>query len=110
MTETNERYGGTPISVGGVRYVMAPLSFGAMNRFRRTIDEILNGKVTGDDAMKAGFDVICASLRRNYPDLTPERIEEEIVDTVNFQSLFQTALEASGFKPKGKSSAESPPT
>jgi hypothetical protein len=104
----NERYGGKPFQVGGKTYLLAPLSIGAIKRYRQAIAKVTGGDTDLEEAFELGLSVIRSSLQRNYPELTAEVIEDEIVDGSNNLAMFWAVLEASGFKPKGKSGAESP--
>lgn len=102
MANENERYGGVPFIVGGVTYLCAPLSMGAMKRFQKSVTEITAGKVKPEESVDMMMAVIYSSLQRNYPDMTCEFIDENILDALNVRVCFQTVLLASGFKPQAE--------
>jgi hypothetical protein len=108
MAET-ERYGGKPFTWGGKTYLLAPIGLGWMQRVMRESQEIAAGKFGAEEAMEKMIGVINRSLQRNYPEMTPEFIREEILDLVNVGDLYHLAIEASGGKPRSKPEAESPP-
>jgi hypothetical protein len=101
----NERYDGKPINVGGVTYLIPPLSLGALKRLREPVRKIMDGKATEEEAQDTTVAVIYAALKRNYPDLTQDFVADEIVDVANSRDLLLLALNASGYvKPGGDAS------
>jgi hypothetical protein len=106
-TTDDERYGGKEVKIGGKTYLFAPISIGQMKRFMKAIEKIQGGDSTQEETLENSLAIIRASLQRNYPSMTGEWIEENIIDPTNLGSLFNVALEASGFKAgeKGKADA-----
>jgi hypothetical protein len=114
MTNEAERWGGKKITIGGKEWLFAPLSIGAMKRFKDDIGKIGTSQ-DATEVMEVSIRIIAASLKRNYPDLTSEFIEEDIVDMSNFKELLTEVLAVSGYQKKevttpGKPAAEVAPT
>lgn len=103
-----ERYAGKPYVWGGKTYLFAPIGLGYMERAMELSRKIESGSLSPDEIKQAMRTVIYRSLRRNYPDLTEEFINDEILDLSNIRELYYLAMEASGLKPMGKQEAESP--
>jgi restriction endonuclease Mrr len=116
MPDSNdvERYGGVIFAVGKKEWMFAPLSIAAVKRFQKKVNDVTSGKIPQEEQMDVMLEVIGASLRRNYPDLTQELIEDVVIDSTNMRQLFDTVLVASGFKKQaisaGKPEAGSSPT
>lgn len=104
----SERYGGKPFVWGGKTYLLAPIGLGHMERMIEMTNKIASGALTPEQSKEEMIKIINRSLMRNYPDLTPEYIREEILDLTNMKELYQLVLDASGLKPAGKALAESP--
>lgn len=96
---------GIPVELGGVIYVMPPLSLGVL--------EQMGPKITAFDPsdftqMGTVIDIAHASLARNYPELTREQVGE-IVDLGNFQEVFTAVMDVSGLKRKVLEAGEARP-
>jgi hypothetical protein len=103
---------GETVAIGGQAYVFAPLSLGAVKRFRAAIRKIQDGGATPDESLDTATAVIYASLARNYPTMTLEYMEENIVNIKNWSALFNVALGVSGYAKQadsGNVDAGSPP-
>jgi hypothetical protein len=97
LTFGTERFGGTAVNVGGKTYVVPPMSLGALKRLRDPVRKILDGKATEEETQDTTVAVIYSSLKRNYPELTLEYVQDEIVDLSNGRQLLNIALNASGY-------------
>ncbi len=92
------RYPGIPLPLGGVEYIVPPLSINGNIQYGDQIAAINNT----DDPVAQGKlmrDVIHAALVRNYPDITVELVGEH-VDLGNMQELFEAVMDVSGLKRK----------
>jgi hypothetical protein len=99
------RYQGTEIDVGGEKYVFPPLSFGAAKQLRDEIEAIEKG-VDNATAMDTVCRVVHAALSRNYPEITIETVENELVDFGNWRDLYFAVLAISGFEKTSPGKAE----
>ena len=103
-----ERYGGLPYTAAGKTYLFAPIGLGFMERVIKATKDIADGKLGREESFEFMVKVINRSLMRNYPEMTPEFIRDEILELHNVGELYQLALEASGLKRNvlGKAPAE----
>lgn len=90
---------GNIVNIGGKDYTVPPLSF---KQLRRLLDKItLIGTIEGvpsDEQMGAIVEVVHTALARNYPDLTPEQVED-MLDLGNSGKVVQSVMGASGLEP-----------
>jgi hypothetical protein len=93
---SNARFKGEAVDLGGVQYVLPPMSLGSVERFHARIDAYL-GK-TETQPVGLMIDVIHSALLRNYPDLTREQVAE-MVDISNVGQVFNKLLMQSGWAP-----------
>lgn len=86
---------GILLDLGGTRYEVPPLALGDLER----LQDRLGAYQGGLDAASVGtvLDVAHAALRRNYPELTRERIGE-LVDLGNMADVFEAVMDVSGLK------------
>jgi hypothetical protein len=104
-----ERYGGKPFVWGGKTYLLAPIGLGWMERTLENVKKISTGALGVEDSKERMVEIINRSLQRNYPDMTPEFIREEILDITNMKEIYLLVLQASGLEAVGKTQAESQP-
>ncbi len=98
---------GIKISMGGDEWIVPPLTLGMM---RRLLPQIMRLKDFGDgpEAASEGGDeiaviveLVTVAMRRNYPDMTPQKVEE-LVDLGNARQVVQAILTGSGLTPLGE--------
>ena len=90
--------GGTWVKMGLEEYRIPPLGFRAIQDLQANIS-ILQG-MTGmpnEAQMKIVADVVCAAMKRNYPDITTEAVLD-MLDLGNFQPVFSAVMGASGYR------------
>lgn len=90
---------GTPIRLGEMEYIAPPLNFAALEKYDEFFRSAAAGglELQGDTRQMAIVaDLVYLSLRRNYPDITPETVKEGL-DLGNFQEIFQAIVSTSGF-------------
>jgi len=86
---------GPEIQLGGVAYVLPPLSFGALEDCGARLKLIAEGATADPMALQAAFvDVIHAALLRNYPGL-PRNAVRDHVDWDTAPDLFRQVMERS---------------
>ncbi len=66
---------GDTVRIGGAEYVMPPLN---LRGIKRAIDLIPKLESDAAESVDACIEVVLLALRRNYPALTIEQLEEEI--------------------------------
>jgi hypothetical protein len=98
---------GIKISMGGAEWIVPPLTLGMM---RRLLPQVMRLKDFGDgpatdpeggDEIAVIVELVTAAMRRNYPDMTPDRVEE-LVDLGNARQVVQAILTGSGLTPLGE--------
>lgn len=96
---------GTPLTLGdGKEYVIAPLSLGALEDYGEAIKAMGNNAL--DPAtIKLMIDVVHASLRRNYPEMTRDMVRE-LIDISNALTVFQACMNVSGLTVQAAASGE----
>lgn len=108
MPET-PKYAGVVVALGGVDYTVPPLALGALKVCLPKLNAVMQAK--GDFTVEVidGFvDVALAALRRNYPDLSREALEQEL-DLGNMGDVMAAIAGSSGLAPKAPASrAETP--
>jgi hypothetical protein len=107
-----ERFEGKTVAIGGNKYIIPALSLGPLKRLRERIRKVTTGDATEEEAQEVTSQAIYAALKRNYPEITLEFVEEEIVDLVNCRQLLGVVLNASGYVKagQGNAAAADPPT
>lgn len=86
---------GPEVQLGGVAYVLPPLSFGALEDSQERLRLIAEGGAASAMEIQAAFiDVIHAALLRNYPDL-PRSVVRDNLDWDTAPGLFQKLMERS---------------
>lgn len=115
---------GRIIKMNGQDYVVAPLKLRQLMEREGDIDRMNPSHpeafTTGGERLTAMARVVAASLSRNYPDMTEDRVMD-LLDMGNYNQAFNAALAVSGLEPgeaeavkgsasSGSSTALLPPT
>ena len=91
------RYPGVPVFINGKNYFIPSLS---LRDFRANAEVIASAR--REDTPKETWDkyvpVICMAMRRNYPKISEEWLEEHL-DLDTFNKAFKACLNASGLEP-----------
>lgn len=112
----NERYEGTPVVVGDKTYIVPPLGLGKMRKYLPFIKQISAGEMDFSEEKHFDMpaDIIYSSLVRNYPEMTREYMEDEVLNIGNLKTFIEAVCKTSGLvrggKTSGKAEAESPLT
>lgn len=89
---------GVIVNLGGTDYTVPPLSF---KQLRRMLDKInLIGTIDGapsNEQMDAIVEVVHSALARNYPDLTPDQVED-MLDLGNAGNVVKAIMGVSGLE------------
>lgn len=89
---------GIPITLAGERYEIPPIALGDLERLQERLAAYKGGLDGG--SVSTVIDAAHAALKRNYTDLTRERVAE-LVDVANMAEVFEAAMDVSGLKRKG---------
>lgn len=95
---------GIEFTFGEEKLVIPPISLGALEQLQERI-----GKFSGD-ALDAGqvatvVDATFAALKRNYPEITRERVGD-LIDVENMAEVFSCVMDVSGLKRKAAEAGE----
>ncbi len=96
---------GAPIEMGGREWIVPPLTLGQLRRLMPKVRSLTSaiGANMGENEIGVLVEVVTAALQRNYPDMTPE-VLENLLDMGNANSVLMTVLTGSGLK-KGEAEA-----
>ena len=101
---------GVEIEIAGRKWVVPPLTLGQIRRLAPTL-AIFNARdepgLDADMIFGAIVKIVTAALRRNYPDLT-EDLVEEMLDMGNAPQVFLAVLTGSGLRRSGAGEAAAP--
>lgn len=92
------KYAGITLNLGGVDYVMPPISLGALEQLQARVGDF-TGDVTDSKQVSTVIDSAHASLIRNYPEITREEVAE-LIDIGNMADVFAAVMDVSGLKRK----------
>ncbi len=85
---------GTRIVLGGREFIAPPAPFACLRRHA----EVFEGARPATITIMA--DVVFASLRRNYPDLSQDEFDEKYLDVGNLREAFRTVMLITGAQEK----------
>lgn len=98
---------GTTVTIGAKKFLMPPMNIKTMKLHKPMLIKIMKGAMgeSSPDEMVTLFeesfdkfsDIILATLKRNYPELTLDLLEEDL-DLGNIQDLMMTVMKTSGFE------------
>lgn len=83
---------GKEIELGGKTYIIAPLNAAAVKQYRDQIKAVFVGGLPDIELVSK---LALASLKRNYPAITLEEVEE-VLDYSNYFEVWDTMLNLSG--------------
>jgi hypothetical protein len=84
---------------GGKVYTLAPLPLIELQRLQDRISELTISTATNPKSLSTIFEVLHASLKRNYPTMTFEE-SAALVDVGNMLDVVSNVLDVGGFKRK----------
>lgn len=99
------KFEGMPITIGGVEYIVPPLSFRKVKQLQPEIDKLSQinaASVTANssEATEVMIKIIHSALQRNYPEITIDELED-MLDLANVRTIIQAVMGISGFVPGG---------
>lgn len=95
------KHKGVQLTIGGEEFVFAPLPVATLMTALPMLKEKEAATVSGDLVAFADYanvvtEMAFVSLRRNYPDITQERVAGELVDAGNLADVVTAMLDVSG--------------
>lgn len=94
MTPSEVPFDGTSLQLGRTTYVVPPLSLGAVKKVAKRIEGF--AKLSVEEQMDLTAEIALLALRRNYPEITREQIED-LLDLRNMETVFKAVVDVSGF-------------
>lgn len=97
MNTQDVEFEGIPIKLGRSRVlVLPPLAFRQLKKFRAELADF-DGTVLSDKSIDLVRDLAIAALKRNYPDMDFEFMED-VLDAGNMMHIMQCVMDVSGMK------------
>jgi hypothetical protein len=90
---------GISVNLGGTDYIVPPLTLNAIEQFQDQLAEYKGG--IDSTSTKLVKEVVLASLKRNYPDMTLEKLGD-IIDMGNISIVFNAVMGVSRLQEKGE--------
>lgn len=99
---------GVQLELGGETFECAPLALGDLELMQERLEAFQSsGSSIDRESIRTVIDAVLAALRRNYPDMTRERVGA-IVDVGNMHSAMLAVMGVSGMQERGEP-GEAPP-
>jgi hypothetical protein len=99
---------GVSVAMGGEEWVVPPLTLGQLRRLMPQVRQLTEiGASMGEAQIAVLVDIVTAALQRNYPEMTPEKVEN-LLDLGNASAVLNAVLTGSGLKSGGVSTGEPP--
>src|SRR5437763_14814607 len=92
---------GAAIAMGGQDWIVPPLTLGQLRRLMPKVRQLTEiGASMGEPQIEVLVEIVAAALRRNYPEMTMQTVEE-LLDLGNAGAVLNAVLTGSGLKPRG---------
>ena len=99
---------GVAVAMGGQDWIVPPLTLGQLRRLMPKVRQLTEiGAAMGEAQISVLIDIVTAALQRNYPETTPDRVED-LLDLGNASAVLNAVLTGSGLKPSGAAMGEAP--
>jgi hypothetical protein len=97
---------GAAIAMGGQDWIVPPLTLGQLRRLMPKVRQLTEiGASMGEAQIGVLIDIVTAALQRNYPETTPDEVEN-LLDLGNASAVLNAVLTGSGLKPGGAAMGE----
>src|SRR5438105_3934189 len=97
---------GVAVAMGGQDWIVPPLTLGQLRRLMPEVRQLTEiGASMGEAQINVLIDIVTAALQRNYPETTPEKVEN-LLDLGNAGAVLNAVLTGSGLKPGGAAMGE----
>jgi hypothetical protein len=92
--------------MGGQDWMVPPLTLGQLRRLMPKVRQLTEiGASMGEAQIAVLIDIVTAALQRNYPEMTPDKVED-LLDLGNASAVLNAVLTGSGLKPTGAAMGE----
>jgi hypothetical protein len=99
---------GVAVAMGGQDWIVPPLTLGQLRRLMPEVRQLTEiGASMGEAQINVLIDIVTAALQRNYPETTPDKVEN-LLDLGNASAVLNAVLTGSGLKPGGAAMGEAP--
>ena len=99
---------GLVVAMGGEDWIVPPLTLGQLRRLMPKVRQLTEiGASMGEAQIAVLIEIVAAALQRNYPEMTPEKVEN-LLDLGNASVVLNAVLTGSGLKPDGAAMGEAP--
>lgn len=89
---------GVRVAMGGREWTVPPLTLGQLRRLMPKVRQLTEiGAQMGELQIGVLVEIVAAAMQRNYPDVTPEAVEE-LLDLGNAGTVLNAVLTGSGLK------------
>jgi hypothetical protein len=97
---------GVAVAMGGQDWIVPPLTLGQLRRLMPKVRQLTEiGVSMGEAQINVLIDIVTAALQRNYPETTPDKVEN-LLDLGNASAVLNAVLTGSGLKPGGAAMGE----
>ena len=97
---------GVAVAMGGQDWIVPPLTLGQLRRLMPKVRQLTEiGASMGEAQINVLIDIVTAALQRNYPETTPDKVEN-LLDLGNAGAVLNAVLTGSGLKPGGAAMGE----
>src|SRR5438270_102834 len=97
---------GVAVAMGGQDWIVPPLTLGQLRRLMPKVRQLTEiGASMGEAQINVLIDIVAAALQRNYPEMTPDKVEN-LLDLGNASAVLNAVLTGSGLKPGGAAMGE----
>jgi hypothetical protein len=97
---------GVTVAMGGQDWIVPPLTLGQLRRLMPKVRQLTEiGATMGEAQINVLIDIVTAALQRNYPETTPDKVEN-LLDLGNASAVLNAVLTGSGLKPGGPAMGE----
>lgn len=97
---------GIIISMAGEDWIVPPLTLGQLRRLMPKIKDLKDISAgMGPEQIGTMSEVVAAAMGRNYPELTADYVENELLDLGNAGEVLIAILSGSGLRRSGESPA-----
>jgi hypothetical protein len=94
------------VAMGGREWTVPPLTLGQLRRLMPKVRQLTEiGAQMGESQIGVLVEIVAAALQRNYPDITPETVED-LLDLGNAGAVLNAVLTGSGLKSRDRSPGE----
>jgi hypothetical protein len=99
---------GVAVAMSGQDWIVPPLTLGQLRQLMPKVRQLTEiGASMGEAQIAVLVDIVTAALQRNYPEMTPDKVEN-LLDLGNASAVLNAVLTGSGLKPSGTVMGEAP--